>query len=92
MGTRIQILYLGVLHKLQMLVIQNILSMGESRDMSRIYIALQGYLSHPPFFIYGYPAIVNIFCTGVKADPSIQITVISLHMKNPNRVNNVLQI
>ncbi len=29
-------------HKLQTLVIQNMLMMGESRDMSGIYIALQG--------------------------------------------------
>ncbi len=45
MGTSIQILYLGVVHKLQTLVIQNMLIMGESRDMSRIYIALKGHLS-----------------------------------------------
>ncbi len=42
MDTSIQILYLGVVHKLQTLVIQNMLIMGESRDMSRIYIELQG--------------------------------------------------
>ncbi len=41
-----KILYLGVVHKLQMLAIQNMLIMGESRDMSRIYIALQGYFQH----------------------------------------------
>ncbi len=34
---------LGVVHKLQTLVIRNMLKMGESRDMSRIHIALQGY-------------------------------------------------
>ena len=44
MGMVIQILYLGVVHKLHTLVIQNMLTMGESRDMSRIYIALQGLL------------------------------------------------
>ena len=42
MGTIIQILCLGVVHKLHTLVIQNMLTIGESRDMSRIYIALQG--------------------------------------------------
>ena len=42
MCTSIQILFLGVVHKLQSLVIQNMLTMGESRDMSRIYISLQG--------------------------------------------------
>ena len=42
MGTGMQILYKGVVHKLHALVIQNMLTMGESRDMSRIYIALQG--------------------------------------------------
>ena len=43
---------LGVVHKLQTLAIQNILTMGESRDMSRIYIALQGYAipDFNPFF------------------------------------------
>ena len=46
MGTSIQILYLGVVHKLQTLVIQNML-IGESWDMSRIYIPLQGCPQHP---------------------------------------------
>ena len=35
-GTRIQVLYLGVVHKLQTLVIQNMLIMGEARDMSAV--------------------------------------------------------
>ena len=46
MGTRIQILYLGAVQKLQTLVIQSMLIMGEYRDMSRIYIALQGRYSN----------------------------------------------
>ncbi len=36
-------IYLGVVHKLHTLVMQNIPTIGKSRDMSRIYIALQGY-------------------------------------------------
>ena len=38
-------IYLEVVHKLQTLMIQNMLTKGESRDMSRIYIALQGYVA-----------------------------------------------
>ncbi len=42
MGTSIQIIYLGVVHKLHALVMQNMQTIGKSWDMSRIYIALQG--------------------------------------------------
>ncbi len=62
MGTSIQILYLGVVHKLQILVIQNMLTMGESRDMSRIYIALQA------LFIKCWMEVGSIFlCTLTNA-------------------------
>ncbi len=57
----ISILYLGVVHKLQTLVIQNMLIIGESRDMSRIYIALQGSLtalSLRHFFAHVVPPLV----------------------------------
>ncbi len=55
MGTSIQIIYLGVVHKLHTLVMQNMPTIGKYRDMSRIYIALQGVfcltlIGHvPPF-------------------------------------------
>ncbi len=51
MGTSIQIIYLGVVHKLHTLVMQNMPTIGKSRDMSRIYIALQGLLHNVQGFL-----------------------------------------
>ncbi len=45
LGTSIQIIYLGVVHKLHTLVMQNMQTIGKYRDMSRIYIALQGLVT-----------------------------------------------
>ena len=65
-----------VVHRLQMLLIQNMLIMGESRDMSRIHIALQGLFMAPLLltcaaylikyaYIYGYEHKNSLFrgCT-----------------------------
>ena len=45
--------------KLHTLVIQNMLTMGESRDMSRIYIALQGILYQVDIYLFNFFPIVQ---------------------------------